>query len=144
MKHFADASFLISFCVRDKHRRKARECWEKLGTTMYTNRLAYFEAENAIRVLRVGRSITPEEELEGLEKLKRAVLEGFVEIRDVSIKRIHAEARRISLHNTNQRGFGAMDILHIASAKDMDCDALLSFDDAQRQLAKAEGLKVLP
>jgi hypothetical protein len=52
--------------------------------------------------------------------------------------------RRLSQHHNKEKGFGAMDILHVASALDMGCDTLLSFDGSQRAPAKAEGLKVLP
>lgn len=144
MKIFADASFLTSFCVRDTNARRAMEWWVENGLPMHTNRLAYFEVENAIRVLRVGGHITVEEEHSGMERLKRAVHEGFVTIWDISIKRLHPEARRISQGNSANRGFGAMDILHVASAKEMKCVAMLSFDRALCDLVAAEGLKALP
>lgn len=50
------------------------------------------------------------------------------------------EANRPIMH----RSFGAMDILHVASALDMKAACVLLFDMRQRELAEAEGLKTAP
>ncbi|MBK8094006.1 MAG: type II toxin-antitoxin system VapC family toxin [Verrucomicrobiaceae bacterium] len=144
MKPFADASFIVSFCAEDQHSTKARQWWKQHSRPMFTSRLALFEAENTIRVMRVARKLTAAGELHALESLKRAQLEGFIELWEVPVRRLYPAARRLSQHHNNQKGFGAMDILHVASALDMHCDTLLSFDEPQRDLAKAEGLKVAP
>jgi predicted nucleic acid-binding protein len=79
-----------------------------------------------------------------LELLKRALLEGVIVLREVPNRRLYPEARRLSQHHTIKAGYGAVDILHVAAAKDMGATALLSFDERQKQLAKAEGFKVAP
>ena len=144
MKPFADASFLVSFCAKDEHSGKAKAWWRKNMLPMFTSRLALFEAENTIRVMRVARKLTARDEHRALEELKRAQLEGFIETWEVPVRRLYPAARRLSQHHNKEKGFGAMDILHVASAVDMHCDALLSFDGPQRELAKAEGLRVMP
>ncbi len=144
MKAFADASFLVSFCAPDAHSEKALSWWNQTSIKMLTSRLALFEAENTIRVLGVGKKLNKIQTQRALETLKRLRLEGFVELWEVPVKRLYPEASRLSNHHNRDKGFGAMDILHVASGKDMKCDALLSFDNDQRELAEAEGLKVLP
>jgi predicted nucleic acid-binding protein len=144
MKPFADASFIVSFCAEDQHSAKARLWWRKNLRPMFTSRLALFEAENTIRVMRVARKLTAAGAQHALEALQRAQLEGFIELWEVPVRRLYPAARRLSQHHNKQKGFGAMDILHVASALDMRCDTLLSFDEPQRELAEAEGLDVAP
>ena len=144
MKPFADASFLVSFCAKDEHSGKAKAWWRKNMQPMFTSRLALFEAENTIRVMRVAGRLSKADEHRGLEELKRAQLEGFIELWEVPVRRLYPSARRLSQHHTTDRGYGAMDILHVASAQDMQCDSLLSFDEPQREPAKAEGLREMP
>jgi predicted nucleic acid-binding protein len=144
MKPFADASFIVAFCAKDQHSAKAKLWWKKHACPMFTSRMALFEAENTIRVMRVARKLTKAEEQRALNFLKRAQLEGFIELWEVPVRRLYPAARRLSQHHSQDKGYGAMDILHVASALDMRCDTLLSFDDTQRELAGAEGLKVVP
>lgn len=109
------------------------------------SRLVLLEAENAIRVLPLtSEKFTREEVRESLETLKRAILEGFFEIREVPVRRLYPAAQRLSQTHSLRAHFGAMDILHVASAMELGCDLLLSFDKKQRELALAEDLAVMP
>lgn len=74
--------------------------------------------------------------------MKRMLLEGFIELWEVPVKRLYPAARRLSQFHTQTAGYGAMDIIHVASAQDMGATIFLSFDRRQRELAKAEGIKV--
>ncbi|MGV3661187.1 MAG: type II toxin-antitoxin system VapC family toxin [Prosthecobacter sp.] len=141
---FTDASFLVSLCSRDVHSGKAREWWFGCYAIMRTSRLALFEAENSVRVMRLSRSITLEDEFDALEMMKRMLLEGFIELWEVPVKRLYPAARRLSQFHTQTAGYGAMDIIHVASAQDMEATIFLSFDRRQRELAEAEGMKVQP
>lgn len=144
MKPFADASFIVSLCSTDKHTPVARAWMRQNDPVMRTSRLALFEAENAIHVLRLNGSLTDAQELKGLETLRRFTLEGFIELWEVPVRRLYPAARRLSQFHTQKAGYGAMDILHVASALDMGATVFLSFDQRQRQLASAEGMQVQP
>ncbi len=111
---------------------------------MRTSRLAYFEAENSMRAMRVAGKITTEEEFSAIETMKRYTLEGIIELWEVPVKRVFPAARRLSQFHTTNVSYGAMDIIHVASALDMDSAGFLSFDRRQRQLAEAEGMSVQP
>jgi predicted nucleic acid-binding protein len=50
----------------------------------------------------------------------------------------------LSKHHTIKAGCRSFDILHAATALQLGAKDLLSFDDKQRQLAAAEGLKAKP
>jgi predicted nucleic acid-binding protein len=144
MKPFADASFIVSFCADDEHTPKARAWYHRFSSTMLTSRLALFEAENSIRRMRVARKLSDLKTQQALENLKRTQLEGFIELWEVPVRRLYPSARRLSQYHSQDKGYGAMDILHVASALDMHCDTSLSFDQSQCELAKAEGLNTAP
>jgi predicted nucleic acid-binding protein len=145
MTCFADASFLVAFFSSDVHSRRARRWWDQHANPLLrTSRLAYFEAENSIRALRVAARITPEEELRSIETMKRYALEGYIELWETPVKRLFPSARRLSQFHSTDRSFGAMDILHVAGALDMKATYLLTFDQRQHELAIAEGLKAAP
>lgn len=145
MNYFADASFLVAFFASDQHSKQAIRWWDEHGNpVMRTSRLAYFEAENSIRVLRVAKKITHEEQFQSIETMKRFILEGMLELWETPVKRLFPSARRLSQFHTTDRSFGAMDILHVASALEMKASCLLSFDDRQKELAESEGIKTAP
>lgn len=51
---------------------------------------------------------------------------------------------KLSRRHSARVGARMLDVLHVASALDLKPDAFLTFDERQRKLAKAEGLRVLP
>lgn len=52
------------------------------------------------------------------------------------------KARQLSRQFTAKLGTRTADLLHVASALDLQATTLYSFDREQRELAKAMGLKV--
>lgn len=50
----------------------------------------------------------------------------------------------ISRRHTAKMGVRTLDVVHVATAVVLKPDAFFTFDDRQRKLAKAEGLRVLP
>lgn len=84
------------------------------------------------------------EEHKALQMPAYAIVEGLIVLQEVPNRRLYPEAKRLSQHYTEKVSFGAVDILHVACAKDMHATMFLSFDDRQKRLAKAEGMTVAP
>lgn len=141
---FADASFLVSFFGHDGRSREALRWWRTANTVLNVSRLVWFEAENSLRTLHLEGSCTPAESAWAVEKLRRAKAEGLIEVRDSRASRLFPAAARLSAHYAGQKRFGAMDILHVATALDLGAKQFVSFDERQRELAEAEGLDVVP
>ncbi len=53
---------------------------------------------------------------------------------------LHSLFDEISVRHTARHGFRTYDILHVVSARLLDCDAFFSFDPRARKLAVLEGL----
>lgn len=143
---YADASFVVALFVKDDdHRQDAWSWWKKQrGPSLIVSRLTIFEAENTIRGMVVAKEISASEAREAIQGIQRARLEGILIRRNVHEHRLFPHAARLSQHYTITATYGALDILHVATALDCQADKFLSFDARQRELAKAEGLHIAP
>jgi len=143
---YADASFIVALFVReDEHWQRAWQWWRaEQGPILTVTRLGVFEAENTVRALVVAREIRPVEGRQALEGILRARLEGILNQRGISEHQLFPAATRLSQHHTTNAAFGALDILHVASALHLKASGFLSFDLRQGELAAREGLVVLP
>ncbi len=142
---FADASFLVSAFVGDQNGVTAWRWWRRHSLVpLLVSRMALFEAENTIRCGEWDGRWDKARADQALAGLQRARLEGLIERREVSNRRIYPAAQRLSLHYIGPETYGAMDIVHVASAQELGATHFVSFDGAQRRLAKAEGLVVCP
>lgn len=142
---FADASFLVAaFAPDDEHNRAAWRWWKRRDSGILASRLVLYEAENTIRGLPLNGRLNVSRARAAIEGMNRARLEGMIVLRDSPPHRLIPLARRLSQHHTTDATYGAMDILHVATALDLQADEILSFDKRQRELAKAEGLHVAP
>lgn len=108
------------------------------------SRLTIFEAQNTIRGWAIAKKGTSVEVRTALEGLKRAQLEGVIVRRNVAEHRLFPHAARLSQHHTVTCTYGALDILHVATALELGATTFLSFDHRQSELARAEGLLVEP
>ena len=141
---FADASFLVSLFARDENGPKAWKWFQEANAILIASRLVYFEAENSIRALVVAGKCKAQKANNALEEMKRARLEGIIELREIPVRRLYPAAHRLSVYHTLERTFGAMDIIHVATALELGAKTFVSFDTRQRELAEAEGLVVAP
>ena len=137
----ADASFLVAlFTPADEFNVKAWQWWKQMRCPFYSPALAIFEAENTIRGFPVGNKCSVSAAAAAIEGMKRASLEGILVKRDAPIKRLLPQARRLSQFHTTNSTFGALDILHVATALELKSKTFLTFDQRQGALAKAEAL----
>lgn len=145
MSVYADSSFLFSAFGADKHTQLASR-WLR-GCTEFpilVSRLTLFETENAYRAAVLDERMSEADMRAALKRITHALHEGFLLRREVSPHQWFPQAHRISGHDTHESAARALDILHIAAAVVLRAKGFLSFDERQRELAKAEGLKVMP
>ena len=79
-----------------------------------------------------------------LADLQSDIDSGLVEIIPVDWAKVHSRAEQLSAQHTGKAGYRAFDILHVATALELEAKQFLSFDGGQSALAKAVGLKVKP
>ena len=145
MSAYADASFLVSAFGRDANTPRAVR-WMRNCTSypILISRLTLFEAENAFRAAVRDSRMDNDEIRAAMQRIHRALKEGLLVRREIPAHQWFPQAHRLSAHDKHQSAAGALDILHVAAALVLRVSDFLSFDDRQRELARAEGLETLP
>ncbi|HWB04242.1 MAG TPA: PIN domain-containing protein [Verrucomicrobiales bacterium] len=144
MTVFADSSFLLSLVIRDANSRAARRWWQRRNEPLCASPLVLFECENGLRSLHLRGGLSEEEAATAKLLLEKFVSEGVVAIREVRLKLLMAEARRLLIHFARPVVHGSLDVLHVAAARVLRAETLVSFDDNQRGLAADAGFRVAP
>jgi predicted nucleic acid-binding protein len=152
MRAYADTSFLVKLLTQEPGTTTAVADYRHLGRPpVFFLPLHSLEVANAIRQRVFHQrhtrptsdrsAIRPERDtsLTVLQKLisRRAFLEITVDI-DSAIER----ARGLSDQHTERLGCRGFDLLHVALALELECEAFLTSDRIQGALARAEGLDV--
>jgi predicted nucleic acid-binding protein len=139
---YPDTGFLVSLYGEDAHSRIATEL-VKSDPVFILTPLGEAEFVNALE-LQVFRKQWSRREA-------RDVYDEFLASQAASVIRsepfppeVWQRAAILSRGHGALLGTRTLDVLHVASALVLKPDVFLTFDKRQRQLAKAEGLQVLP
>jgi predicted nucleic acid-binding protein len=152
MRAYADTSFLVKLLTQEPGTIAAVGDYRRLGRPpVFFLPLHGLEVGNAIRQRAFHQrhtrgpserpAITREREasLALLEKLisRRAFIQISLDM-DPAFER----ARRLSEKHTERLGCRGFDLLHVALALELECEAFLTADRSQAILARTEGLEV--
>jgi predicted nucleic acid-binding protein len=141
---YADSSVLVSLVMRDSNSDSATEMMVEGGRKLVFSKLLELEVGNAIRLaVGMGRM----NEVEGMSSQRR--MESFrssgtwLEV-ELDWLRVFGRAMGLSRGHSSVMKSRSLDILHVASAMENGAKTFWSFDDRQRQLAEAVGLRINP
>jgi predicted nucleic acid-binding protein len=137
-----DTSFLLSLYGSDAHSSRAVSWVARNTRPVHLNRLTRFEFENALRFSEFRKVIQPRAASLYLAGFEAAITQGRLIVVASNLADVVDEARRISSIRTLTGGHRGFDLLHVASALQLEATHFLTFDRNQRGLAKAEGLVV--
>lgn len=87
--------------------------------------------------------ITPGMQTAALAAFDDDIAQGRYQLTDVLWRATLARAAALSREFTATMGCRALDILHVASALELQLRRFLTFDERQQQLAQATGLKLV-
>ena len=147
MKPYADSSFIVPLYLQDDHTPNAFAWWRKLDEQpLPWNPLHRLEVRNILRKLpgdtNRARRVTAQEAAEALRALHSDLAAGDYLPANLTWLDVLRKAESLSVKHALNTQCRAMDLWHCAAALDHGCDLLLSFDETQRRLAEAAGLKV--
>ena len=141
MSAYADTSFLVSLYVLDGNSARAAARMKSAALPLSLNPLGEVEIANAFQ-LRLFRKELDRSQMKAAQKLFREDLaNGIVVLRPLPPAAFD-EARRLAEKHTRRLGTRSLDVLHVASALVLRATTSYTFDEKQRKLAKAEGLRV--
>ncbi len=146
MSVYADTSFLLSYFGHDSKTPAAHA--HAAGWTQ-SPRMAWtifgaLEFNNAARALIFLGKL----DLKGLRAMQMRVQEdvslSILVATPLPVYRHYQEAETLSATHTTRHGIRTLDVMHVAAARVLGAQTLLSFDLRQRQFATSCGLQVLP
>lgn len=141
---YADSSFIVSFFAADANSEAARRCIRRYSQSIPFNPLHRLETRNAIRLAARRGKMDSDACKTALMDVEAGLRDGVLVHMPVNWTDALRRAEALSARHTETLGCRSADILHVAFALESGARIFLSFDAVQRQLARAEGLKVLP
>lgn len=152
MRVYADTSFLVRLVTEEPGTEAAMADYHRLGRpAMFYLPLHSLEVANAVRQ----RAFHLHHSAPASEKaaIKRETQAALALLSKFISRRVFIEssldmdtaielARSLSAKHTERLGCRGFDLLHVALALELECEAFLTSDRIQGALARAEGLKV--
>jgi predicted nucleic acid-binding protein len=138
---YADTSLLVSLYVFDSNSARAAAQIKRVNLPVWLTAFGEIELTNAFH-LRIFRRELRLAQVRVAQALFRKDMEGGVfELRNLT-PQVFERAKLIAQKHTPRLGTRTLDLLHVASALELEADTFLTFDHRQNELAKAEGLRV--
>ncbi len=152
MRTYADTSFLVKLLTGEPGTADAIADYRRLGRPpLYFLLLHDLEVSNAIRQRAFhqrrsapasGRAAIAREREAALGMLRKFIARGAFVESAIDLEDAMAVARTLSEKHTERLGCRGFDLLHVALALELKCEAFLTADRVQGDLARAEGLVV--
>lgn len=146
MNAYPDTSFLCALYRTQDNSDRALAYREAMTEPLHITRLLQWEFRQSVRFQAFRHSNNREvgypwlEAERMIDKLTEHLDQGLVKMVHCDLINILAIGERISKMRTFVGGHRSFDILHLATAIELEAKAFLSFDANQRQLAAAEGM----
>ena len=145
---YPDTSFLCALYREQDNSERALAYRNAMSEPLHVTRLVLWEFRQSVRFQafrhsknrQLGYSLPEAERM--IAKLTEHLKMSSVKMVNCDFINILVTGERISKARTFAGGHRSFDILHIATAIDLDAKEFLSFDANQIALAAAEGLKV--
>jgi predicted nucleic acid-binding protein len=144
---YPDTSFLCALYRTQENSERALTYRKEMSGPLHVTRLLIWEFRQSVRFQAFRHSKNPQVgyPLREAEKMLGDVgddtRDGLVTVVEIDMINILVTGERISRMRTFAGGHRGFDILHVATAIDLDAKEFLSFDANQNELAAAEGLR---
>jgi predicted nucleic acid-binding protein len=141
---YPDSSFLVSLHRDDKHHAMARIFIAGAARTLVFTPLHRVEVRNALRNAVAFEQMTTAECRLAFRHIEEDLRDGLLIHAPVNWTDAFRRADDLSEKHAAREGQRTIDLLHVAIALECGAKTFLSFDNRQRKLAQAAGLKVKP
>jgi predicted nucleic acid-binding protein len=151
MRVYADTSFLVKLVADEPGSEAAIAQFRRLDfPPLFYLPLHGLEVDNAIRqrayhlrrsAASAQRAAITRERDAALARIQRWLERGWFAEADTDWDQALVRARTLSEKHTERLGCRGFDVLHVAMALELECEAFLTSDRLQAALARAEGLQ---
>ncbi len=140
---YADPSALIPLYLHQSRSREVVAWRVRLGGALPVTHHERAEITNAIALAEFRGDIPPAKSAEAWAALDQDFADGHLVQLPVAWRSAFTRAIRLSREHSPRIGARAADVLHVACALELGLRHFLTFDQRQRDLAAAAGLKLL-
>ena len=141
---YPDSSLIVSLVSQDTHSAAAAVCVAALSEPLIFTPLHRIETRNALRNAAARGAITEADRHAAFHRIDEGLHNGLLIHTPVVWTDVFRRADELSAKHAASAGQRTIDLLHVAIALEAGAKTFLSFDQRQRKLAKAAGLKVKP
>ena len=144
MNAYADTGFVVALYKAEATSTRAARIMKRLHPPVWLSPLGELELSNAFQLAVFRGEIAAD----AAALKKRLFLEdihhGIFVIMPVPAATLYPKAIELADRHSARLGTRSLDLMHVAAALLLQAGAFLSFDERQRKVARAEGLKTLP
>ena len=145
MRAYADTSFVVSLYIQEEIRTQAAaaymECNREALPFTPQHRL---ETRNAIRLLVWSKRISTVQRTTALRQIEEDLdNEDYLHHAALDYTETFRRAERLGAAYNEAIGCRSADLFHVAAAMELGLKEFLTFDERQRAMAEAAGLKVI-
>ena len=141
---YPDSSFLVSLHRADALHEAALAFMEKAKLHLAFTPLHRIEVQNALRNATACGVMSAADCRQAFRQIDEDLRDGLLMHTPVNWPDVFRRADELSEKHAATEGQRTIDLLHVAIALENGAKFFLSFDQRQRKLAKAAGLKVKP
>ncbi len=144
LQPYPDSSFLFSLVAKDRHTPEASRYVVRASLPLIFTPLHRIEVRNALRNAAGRRDITEHDCRVAFRLIEDRLQAQLFVHAAIEWTNTFRRADELSEEHASHGGQRTIDLLHVAIALDFGAKTFLSFDQRQRKLANAAGLKVNP
>ena len=139
MSVYADTSFLVSLYVLDSNSERAANQVQRAILPVLMTPLRELELTNAISLRLFRKELIPSRLKAARALVQKDIGDGILLIKPLTVG-VFQKAIRMARRRSPRLGTRTLDMLHVASALELNAEMFYTFDRNQERLAKAEGL----
>lgn len=140
---YVDPSALLKLYLKEPESRAMTAWRSKIGDPLIVTRHGRLELTNGIGLALYRGIVTEETHKAALAAMEDDFARGRYKLTDVLWRATLDRARDLSHTHTPSLGCRSLDVLHVASAVELELKHFATFDTRQQQLARAAGLKLV-
>jgi predicted nucleic acid-binding protein len=138
---YADTSFLVSLYVLDANSERAATHIRRAKFPILLTSFGDLELANAISLRLFRKELLASKVKAARALVQRDLVDGVLLVKPLTTA-IFEKATQMARRRTPHFGTRTLDILHVASAVELNAEMFYTFDRKQERLAKAEGLRI--
>lgn len=142
---YADTSTIVKSYLDEPGSAEADNVLRGLGETLAYTPLHEVEVPNAIYLKHFRGEMSEEQERAVLDELRSDLRRGLLRRPDfLDLRKVFVRATVLAEKHSRHIGTRSLDLLHVAAALECGSADFVSYDERQRKVAAAEGLRVMP